>query len=48
MLSQNPEPKLKYSKNLIVVTSHFGTLLIVRGDLKELPEALICSTQEQA
>ena len=27
MLSQNPEPKFKYSKNRIFVTSHFGTLL---------------------
>ena len=26
MLSRNPEPKLKYSKNRISVTSHFGTL----------------------
>ena len=27
MLSLNPEPKLKYSKNIIFVTSHFSTLL---------------------
>ena len=29
MLSQNPEPKLKYSKITIFVTSHFGTLLSI-------------------
>ena len=30
MLSQNPEPKLKNSKNRIFVTSHFGTLLLLK------------------
>ena len=28
MISQNPEPKLKYSKNRIFLTSHFGTLYV--------------------
>ena len=43
MLSRNPEPKLKYSKNRIFVTSHFGTLFAAFYFVQEKPEsAYLC------